>query len=202
MLWDPPIFVVITPQEFKQRWEDVPDDRLISFPESSFADVRVVPDARAFLVEAGLPAEAAPCLDFGPPKNGTLERVSTIWHQPSAFDRYLIIGGNGSGDPVCLDEATEGEVVYLNHDNKFKRVLMASSVFSLAECLLELRDAIVKAGGDTERVGQQDYDALLARFRLIDPASSGKGGFWEQELGSFRAVQDKAWWKFLTKKLW
>ena len=180
----------------------MPDDRLISFPDSSFADVRVPPDARTFLIEAGLPAEAAPCLDFGPPKKGTLERVSTIWHQPPAFDRYRIIGGNGSGDPVCIDEATNGEVVYLNHDNDFKRLLMASSVFSLAECLLELRDVIVKAGEDTERVSQQEYDMLLARFRVIDPASSGKGSFWEQELRSFRSVEDKAWWKFLTKKLW
>jgi hypothetical protein len=193
---------MITLQEFKRRWENVPDDWLISFPESSFANVRVPPDARTFLVEAGLPAEAAPCLDFGPPKNGALERVSTTWHQAPEFDRYRIIGGNGSGDPVCLDEGTEGQVVYLNHDKRFERVLMASSVFSLAECLLEVRDVIVKAGGDTERVTQEEYDMLLARIRVIDPACSGNGGFWEQELGSFRPVQEKAWWKFITKKLW
>jgi hypothetical protein len=193
---------VITPQEFKQRWEDVPDDRLVAFPESSLADVRVPTDARAFLIEAGLPAEAAPSLDFGPPKRGTLEKVSVVWHQPSAFDRYRIIGGNGSGDPVCLDEATEGEVVYLNHDNNFKRVLMGSSVFSLAECLLHLRDVIAKAGGDTEQVPQEEYIGLLERFRSIDPASSGEGGFWERELGSFQPAKDPAWWKFLTKKLW
>ncbi len=79
---------------------------------------------------------------------------------------------------------------------------MASSVFSMAECLLELRDLIANAGGDTERVAPQEYDLLLARFRAIDPASSGKGGFWEQELGSFRRADDPAWWKFLTRRLW
>jgi hypothetical protein len=191
---------VITPQQFKQRWEKVPDDRLVPFPASSLSDVRVASEARAFLVEAGLPAEAAPFLDFGPPKSGTLERASAVWHQPSAFGRYRIIGGNGSGDPVCLDEEAEGEVVYLNHDNRFMRVLMASSVFSLAECLVELRDLIVNAGGDTERVTPDEYSQLLARFRTLDPPASGKGGFWERELGSFRPVE--AWWKFLTKKLW
>lgn len=193
---------MITAQEFKQRWESARDDRLIAFPESAFSDVRVHADARAFLVEAGLPAEAAPFLDFGPPKSGTLEHVSTVWHQSSAFDGYRIIGGNGSGDPVCFDEATEGEVVYLNHDNNFQRVLMASSVFALAECLLELREVIAKAGGDTEQVTPEGYDVLLARFRELDPASSGKGGFWEQELGCLCPVEDKAWWKLLTKKLW
>lgn len=159
--------VMITAWEFKQRWEKVPDDRLISFPESSFSDVHVPPDTR-----------------------------------PAAFGRYRIIGGNGSGDPVCLDEATPGEIVYLNHDNKFRRVLMASSVFSLAECLLELRDLVEQAGSDTERVPAQDYDALLARFRAIDTASSGKGCFWDQELGSLKPVQEKPWWKFLRKPLW
>ncbi len=191
---------MITPQEFKERWEKIPDDRLVAFPESSLSDVPLGSDARALLIEAGLPAEAAPFLDFGPPKSGTLERVSAVWHQPSAFDRYRIIGGNGSGDPVCLDETTAGEVVYLNHDNRFKRVLMASSVFSLAECLLQLRDVVAQAGGDTEQVPQEQYSGLLARFRSIDPATSGKGGFWERELGSFQP--DPVWWKFLTKKLW
>ncbi len=105
---------MITPQEFKDRWPRVRDDRLVAFPETSLSDVHVPPDVRNFLTEVGLPAEAAPGLDFGPPKSGTLERVSTVWHQPSAFGSYRIIGGNGSGDPVCLDEATQGEVVYLN----------------------------------------------------------------------------------------
>src|SRR5437868_1944108 len=64
---------VITSQQFKQRWERVSSDRLTSFPESSLSDVRLPTDARAFLAEAGLPDEAAPFLNFKPPKRGTLE---------------------------------------------------------------------------------------------------------------------------------
>ena len=88
---------MLTAQEFKERWESILDDRLVAFPESSLSDVPLGLDLRAFLIHAGLPAEAAPFLDFGPPKRGTLERVSAVWRQPSAFDRYRIIGGNGSG---------------------------------------------------------------------------------------------------------
>jgi hypothetical protein len=193
---------MITHQEFKRRWENVPDDRLIVFAEKSISDVRIPSAARTFLIEVGLPEQAAPFLDFGPPKSGTLEHVSTVWHQPAAFERYRIIGGNGSGDPVCLDEDAEGEVVYLNHDNKFKRVLMASSVALLAECLLELRDLIQNAGGDSERVTPPEYARLLAHFRDIDSASSGKGGFWERELATLCRVEIKPLWKLLTKKLW
>jgi len=183
----------MTPKQFKDRWESVTDDRLVVFPESSISDVRVPSEILNFLVKTGLPAGAAPFLDFGPPKSGTLERVSVVWHQPSTFDRYRIIGGNGSGDPVCLDEETDGEVVYLNHDNRFQRVIMASSVFALAECLVEFRDLITRAGGDTERVTRQEYDALLVRLRAID---SGSGGYWEQEIGCFHQPAERSWWQF------
>jgi hypothetical protein len=191
---------VITPQQFKQRWERVPDDPLAPFPESSLVDVRVPAETRAFLVEAGLPAQAAPFLDFGPPKSGPLERVSVVWHQPPAFDRYRIIGGNGSGDPICLDEEAGGQVVYLNHDNRFQRVLMGSSVHTLAECLVELRD-LFKAAHGMKSVTREQYDALLERFRAIDPASSGEGGFWQQEFGCLLPAETKSsWWQFWKKR--
>jgi hypothetical protein len=95
---------MITAMHFKDRWESAAEDRLTAFPESSLADVRIPPEVRVFLTEAGLPDQAAPFLDFGPPTSGPLERVSTVWKLPPTFDRYRIIGGNGSGDPVCLDE--------------------------------------------------------------------------------------------------
>jgi len=192
---------VITAQQFKERWERVAGDRLINFPENSLSDVRVPSNVRAFLVEAGLPVQVAPFVDFDPPKNGTLERVSTVWHQSPAFDRYRIIGGNGSGDPICFDEDFGGEVVYLNHDNRFQRVIMASSVFTLAECLVELRDFIAGAGGDADSIRRDQYDALLGRFRVIDPAPSGAGGFWEQEFKCLQPAVGRSWWQFWMKPL-
>ncbi|HXI52117.1 MAG TPA: SUKH-4 family immunity protein [Candidatus Saccharimonadales bacterium] len=192
---------MITPQQFKQRWESVADDHLVVFPASSLSDVRVPLEVLGLLTEAGLPDQAAPFLDFGPPKSGTLERASVVWHQPSTFDRYRIVGGNGSGDPVCLDEEVGGQIVYLNHDNRFQRVLMASSIFTLAECLVEFRDVVAGAGGDTESVTPQQYAALLARFRGIDPAASGAGGYWEQEIGCFEPAGEKSWWQFWKKRV-
>ena len=187
---------MITPQQFKQSWESVADDHLVAFPADSLSDVHLSPEVRTFLIDAGLPTDAAPFLNFGPPKSGSLARASVVWHQPSEFDRYRIIGGNGSGDPVCLDEETGGQVVYLNHDNRFERVLMASSVPVLAECLLQLRDAIASAGGNAELIRPAQFEALVARFRAIDPLPSGDGGYWQRELQSFQKPPSKAWWRF------
>jgi hypothetical protein len=183
---------VITSQQFKERWMRVEGDRLVAFSDASLSDVRLPADARTFLVETGVPEEATPLLNFEPPKSGTLQRVSSIYRLPPAFDHYRIIGGNGSGDPVCLDEENAGEVVYLNHDNRFQRVLMASSVFTLAECLVELRDMIANAGGDTELVSDERYQQLLGRFRIIDPAAEG---YWSQEIGMLQPPVSKKWWQ-------
>jgi hypothetical protein len=177
---------MITAQEFRQSWQRVEGDRLVAFPADTISDVELPADARAFLIEAGLPCEAAPFLSFGRPERGTLERVSAVYDQACAFDRYRIIGSNGSGDPVCLDEEAGGQIVYLNHDNRLQRVLMASSVFTLAECLLAFRDIIVDAG-DTQAITAQRFEELLQRFRTIDPAPSTVDGYWQQELRNFSA---------------
>jgi hypothetical protein len=182
---------MLTPQEFKQRWERVAGDCLVAFPGQSLADVRVSPEVHAFLTEAGLPREAAPFLNFEPPDTGTLQRVSAIYQQPPDFDRYRIIGGDGSGDPVCIDEAASGEVVYLNHDNRFQRVVMGSSVFTLAESLLRYRDLVVEVGGDTSLISASQRESLLAELRQLDPAAVA---FWQSEIGCDATA--KPWWRF------
>jgi hypothetical protein len=177
----------MTPQQFKQRWERNKSDRLVAFPDRVLADVRLTSDARAFLMEAGLPEEAAPFLNFEPPNSGTLGRVSTVWHQPPTLACYRIIGHNGSGDPVCIDESADGQVVYLNHDNNFERVLMASSVLTLAECLAEFRDFIAEVGGVLDPIAPERFKPLIERLRSIDSAVSGADGYWHQECRCLQA---------------
>jgi hypothetical protein len=179
--------VMITPQEFKRNWERVKGERLILFPETSLSDVRLPSEAAAFLTFAGLPDQAAPFLAFGPPKHGTLERVSIRWCQPPALSRYRIIGSNGSGDPVCLDDDILGQVVYLNHDNRLQRVLMASSVFTLAECLLQLRDLISNSGCAIERIPPKCFEDLYPRLRAIDREAAD--GYWIPECRGLQVTQ-------------
>jgi hypothetical protein len=177
---------MITPQQFKESWERQEYEHLVSFPQQSIEDVRLPADTRAFLVEVGLPEAAAPFLNFKPPKSGTLQRVSVVWCQPSTFGRYRMIGSNGSGDPVCLDEEAGGQVVYLNHDNDFQRVLMASSVITLAASLLQVRDFILESGGLSSMTAAGSFEPLVARLRSIDPAVCGEDGYWQQEFRCFQ----------------
>ena len=54
------------------------------------------------------------------------------FRRPGRFARYRAIGSDGSGNPIAINEAACGEVVYLDHDNRFEHVFMNSSVGQLA----------------------------------------------------------------------
>jgi len=166
---------MLTPAQFKERWQDRETDRLVPFPASSLEEVRIPEDVKAFLLQAGLPEDAAPFLSFGPPKKGPLPRASeTLWHLTPDFACYRVIGSNGAGDPVCIQEAS-GQIVYLNHDNYFEPILMASSVFTLAECLLAFRNGVAEAGAS---ISAAHIQQLAAQLDGIDPAACEENGFW------------------------
>ncbi|MDF1746910.1 MAG: SUKH-4 family immunity protein, partial [Gimesia sp.] len=128
-------------------------------------------------------------LDFKTPASGPLPNVAESWQQGAGFRRYRIIGSNGSGDPVCIDEVENGQVVYLNHDFNFKRVLINSSIPALAESLVVYREFIREVqkrnGEDAWLDGDIPEDVLESidgELKRIDPAGMQPGCFWSFEL--------------------
>ena len=97
---------------------------------------------KAFLVQAGLPADAAPFLTFDAPKSADLPTVAEQWGVADELRRYRVIGSDGSGNPIVLDEKSEGEVVWLDHENRFSRALMNKSIRQMAESLLAYRKLV------------------------------------------------------------
>src|SRR5262249_43914881 len=147
-----------------------------------------VDEDKAFLVQAGLPEEAAPFLMFEVP-SGELPTVAEQWDQPEEFRTYRVIGADGSGNPIALDESRRGEVVCLDHENRFARHLMNQSVRQLAESLLAYRKMIEDAqaeGGEEAYLDGQIPVAVRQALRLeltrIDPAAMKPGCFWHGEL--------------------
>lgn len=149
------------------------------------ADLCIPENAKAFLLSPGLPHEAAPFLTFGTNRDLPLPTVSEVWRQPKNFDRYRIIGSTGYGDPVCIDEAANGRVVYLNHDNEFLVGFVNSSVPHLAHSMLAFRDAVKRTqeinGADAFLNGQipsSVVDEFFKRMDSIDPVGIKDGTFW------------------------
>ena len=123
---------------------DIVDDlRLLTAPRAILSDP-IFPEASArFLVEAGLPRSCAPFLSFDAVARGPLPLVQLYgvhqFSQPDAsrLAAFYVLGSDGAGNPLCLDAARGGEVVMLDHEDRFRtRTFVASSVATLAEALL------------------------------------------------------------------
>jgi hypothetical protein len=178
----------MTPAEFQDRWT-AEGGELVLFAPSALADVRMPAEGRAFLLNVGLPRSAAPYLDFRSPSGSPLPTASEMWQLPDGFSHYRVIGSNGSGDPICIDEDEDGAIVYLNHDNEFARVFINSSVPQLAECLLAFRGLIRESqsrnGPDAYLDGNLPNDLLdgfVETLKAVDGVTLYDDSMWEAEV--------------------
>jgi hypothetical protein len=184
---------MLSPADFTARWAKE-DEPLVRFPGKAVERLALPDEDKQFLVQAGLPEDAAPFLSFKAPRSGEFPTVVDEWDQPDEFRRYRVIGFNGVGDPVALDEGRGGEVVCLDHENAFARVLLNSSVRQLAASLLAyrqmVRDAVAKNGaeafleGDIPPEARKECERTL---KQIDAAALRPGCFWGEELKALQA---------------
>ncbi len=106
------------------------------------------------------------------------------------FRRYRILGSDGSGNPICIDEEHRSSVVVLEHDGGFRVQFMNSSVPQLAECLLAYRDfwgRLRAAGADDDfidyrRLPKDIKEWICAELERIDKAGFAKGTFWASQV--------------------
>ncbi len=185
---------MLTSQAFRERWCDKDNlESLVVFPPSALADVTIPDESKTFLTTGGLPKSAAPFLDFRVPDHGALRTIAELWQLAPEYNRYRVVGSNGSGDPLCIDESCGGQIIYLNHDDNFHRVLINSSVPQLAESLLVFRHLIRETqrqnGEDAYLDGDVPGDLqqwLRNEIIRIDPTAAHGDCFWSQELENIR----------------
>jgi hypothetical protein len=165
----------MTPEEFKSAWEKKSGEPLSVFPISVFEGTGVSPQTQRFLSVAGLPEEgAAPYLSIGTSGTEVLETVSEMWDLEPEFDRYRIIGNNGSGDPIVL--CPDDSVAYLNHDNDFEEVYINKDVSVFAEA------ALLYPGFEPEEPEKERFLAFLGKS---DPRALQEGSFWSYEIAEW-----------------
>jgi len=202
---------MLTPEQFVTRWQaevlaksSLPDDEvLVVAPADTLRNLERLESARRFLTSAGLPAACAPCLTFDELAQG-LRRVWEVYshgqwsdEQKSVLNQFGVIGSDGAGNPICLDER-DGRVVLLDHELLYHpnacggaTMFMNSSLAQLAETLLAFH-------------AELPPPQLLERLRHIDPPAVAEGAFWHYE--AMRpaeldepedvAANPKPWWKF------
>ena len=127
-----------------------------------------LPDSTAPRLQFKQAAHAAPIWEAYPD--------STSW---TRLDRehlasYRVVGSDGSGNPICVDEST-GAVVILDRDCRFRAMqFVNSSVRQLGECLLSY-------------MGESDPERFRAAVTEIDPNAMAERVFWWQEVENLAA---------------
>jgi len=182
-----------SPTDFVARWTKSADN-LKRFPNQCLERLSLSAEDKSFLEQAGLPADAAPFLSFDAPASGNLPTVTEQWDLPNEFQRYRVIGSDGAGSPVAIDEGRRGEVVCLDQENRFARVLMNTSIARLAESLLAYRklveDTQAESGLDAfldGKISKPVRDELRRGLMAIDPAAMQPGCFWHDQLKNLDA---------------
>jgi|ERR1043166_984069 hypothetical protein len=208
-----------TPTNFKSRWlaevvrnDPLPDDvQLITAAAPRLADTRLPESARQFLAEAGLPKSCAPCLTFEEVGKG-LPRIwelysPTEWNaeEKRPVEHYLMIGGDGCGSPVCVDER-DGRVVVVDHELFSDPERLAARIQLVNSSIPLLAEALLIVNALPMRMRR---DALL----ILDPPALTKGSFWSYESNITAHPDDldaalnqkKSWgekvWETLTRPL-
>ncbi len=177
--------------EFSESWkEDL--DPLVTAAPGVFEDLSLPADTIEFLTHAGLPASVAPFLSFNL-DSARLDSASVTWGLDAKFNNHLVIGSNGSGDPVCLVQPS-GDLVYLNHDDRFKETLINSSVPQFAACCLIFRELLRVAIAQNGEEAALDNNIPIAALRNarnqmaeVDPRAISPRCFWHDEFEQMAA---------------
>lgn len=191
-------FRMISEEEFRKRWNEAEDEEelLALGVDSQYVDL-LPDDVALFLTESGLPEDAAPFLSFDL-KRGGLKRIYEVFGQPDDYvesekqrlRRYLVIGSDGAGNPIAIDLQDDCSVIQISHDDGFNAVwFMNSSVFQLAESLLEVRDMIFSfidsdlSRTEDDEIPMKYKQPLLGKLKMIDSRAHELGTFWESQIG-------------------
>ncbi len=187
------------PQEFIEKWGSDGDPCLV-LSQTRLQRIKLKASTAEFLAVAGLPQSAAPFLSFGELNEESspfgLKLSDVFDHLGGEYERFIVLGFDGSGNPIAIDTENDDQVVWLDHDEDFRHAYMNSSLGALATFLLGYRDFVqdlLNAKGEDAFLNGEYEEDELAELRqklvLVDSRAFDSGTFWSQELGTMKSDQ-------------
>lgn len=182
---------MITPQEFLAVW-NTEVYGLFTYDQERIAAIDIPEETKQFLSIAGLPDSAPPFLSFIPEEQGGVTLLSDEYFEGDVGKaNYLHIGSTGTGDAICISVG-KGRVVYLDHEEEGKEVLINSTLplfmASLVRYVKLMQDTNKLEDGDDSLDGKT-LKALVAEFkkdlRQMDAPCVKKRTFWDDEIAVF-----------------
>jgi hypothetical protein len=176
--------------DYKLKWNK---DELNTFTRDDFKGLTVDEATIQFLVDVGLPDNAAPFVAFDRKELRTIEQ---IYSTGNPADKFLIdIGFDGAGDPICIDVQDNCKIVALDHEDDFRPRLVNTSVselFAFLTIYKDFGDNLRQLRGDDAFIDSnftdEELNELLSQLKLVDSdALSNDSTFWSQEIETFKA---------------
>lgn len=219
--------------EFARRWNEyvarTGNAEAMPLVTVALPDTRASAQTVRFLAEAGLPQGWSGPFTFDLAEN--LNHVSDVfgcYGQPDDWDpdvyerlnRYMYLGFDGGGNPICLDSADREKVVFLDHerflDPDLRGQFINSSVCQLAECVLIFQEMLddywQEQGAEAElyegNVPARLVEQALEKMRGADPGMLVEGGYWpevfSEHLGArpTECVKVGIVWKSTSRRTW
>lgn len=170
------------------------------FEEHTLLAYNFQPATCAFLLQVGLPLQAAPFLSFSrydTPTRGGFYPVQQQYDLAEFFARYIAIGSDGAGNPIVINTQRQDRIEWLDHEDGFAPHYVNVSVQALAACLVvydQFIEQVQQAGGEDAYLDAQFTDSQYAALRhglLAEDAQATKeGGFWQLELTELLANRE------------
>lgn len=140
-------------------------DRLLGIP--------LPPDSVRWLVEEGLPEEAAPWLGLESATN-VLRPIGEVWpllpRDAERLSHSYSLYTDGSGNPIVIDTQRHGALFLLDHESGLAEVCFVNaSVIALAESLLI-------------RMKPIPFEQMLLAIAALDQPATAPGTFWHTHL--------------------
>ncbi|MBO1332559.1 SUKH-4 family immunity protein [Streptomyces sp. VRA16 Mangrove soil] len=168
-------------EHFRRAWPMGDFFRLRQYTPGEVESLGMPERHVAVLTDVGIPEEAAPFLAFDDPQ---LPCPLETWALSDVFvedvDRFVVIGSDGSGNPVVLDRTRPGFVLLIDRERGTGIHVFNTSIPRFLSSLLAFRDFVDLRNQESSPAVA--LAALAERLEGIDPEAWEVGSLWLAEI--------------------
>jgi len=179
----------MTPEEYRLKClaKEMPIFPLDLEKLSSFS---LKPQTIDFL-KIGLPKHLAPYISFktGYKPSNSIETLNRIYDIHDEFEKYVVIGADGSGNPIAINTANDDSVEWLDHEDYFAGTYFNASIEAMLQFFLIYEDfleTIRKENGEDAAINSNFTDEqfmdMKNKMLFVDAKAVHEPGFWKEEL--------------------
>ena len=143
-----------------------------------------------FLKVAGLPNFAEPFLSFVQNEGDDFNKIRKLRDAyeflGQEFDKYVLMGWDGVGDPIVINTEANDAIESLDHEGGFSAYYFNSSIATMAKCLLVQRQFVELVDAENGPESYADSNFTDAQFEML------KTGILSADAD---ALQDDGFWK-------